>query len=313
MAHPTSSNNNAQKIWHNGQFIDWNDANIHIMSHVVHYGSSLFEGIRCYATPQGPAIFRLREHIKRLHESCHVYRMPLEYSIEQLMEACLETVRVNGFKECYLRPVVFRGYGAFGVNPLNNPVEAYIASWVWGKYLGAEAIEDGVDVCVSSWARMHPNTLPPTAKAGANYMNSQLIKMEAIQNGYVEGIALDTQGYVSEGSGENLFVVRDGKIFTPPLSSAGLTGITRDSAIQIARNLGYEIVEALIPRATLYTADEVFFTGTAAEITPIRTIDRIKIGEGKRGAVTAALQKEFFAITSGEKEAPGDWLAFVNR
>jgi len=313
MAHPTSSNNNAQKIWHNGKFIDWNDANIHIMSHVVHYGSSLFEGIRCYSTPQGPAIFRLREHIKRLHESCHVYRMPLEYSIEQLMEACLETVRVNGFKECYLRPVAFRGYGPFGVNPLNNPVEVYIASWVWGKYLGAEAIEDGVDVCVSSWARMHPNTLPPTAKAGANYMNSQLIKMEAVLNGFVEGIALDTQGYVSEGSGENLFVVRDGKVITPPLSSAGLTGITRDSAIQIARNLGYEVVEALIPRATLYTADEVFFSGTAAEITPIRTIDRIKIGEGKRGPITAALQKEFFAITSGEKEAPGDWLAFVNK
>lgn len=313
MAHPTSSNNNAQKIWHNGKFIDWNDATIHMMSHVVHYGSSLFEGIRCYSTPQGPAIFRLREHIKRLHESCHVYRMPLEYSIEQLMEACVETVRVNEFKECYLRPVAFRGYGPFGVNPLNNPVEVYIASWVWGKYLGAEAIEDGVDVCVSSWARMHPNTLPPTAKAGANYMNSQLIKMEAILNGFVEGIALDTQGYVSEGSGENLFVVRDGKVFTPPLSSAGLTGITRDSAIQIARNLGYEVVEALIPRATLYTADEVFFTGTAAEITPIRTIDRIKIGEGKRGPITAALQKEFFAITSGEKEAPGDWLAFVNK
>lgn len=313
MAHPTSSNNNAQKIWYNGKFIDWNDANIHIMSHVVHYGSSVFEGIRCYATAQGPAIFRLREHIKRLHESCHVYRMPLEFSIEQLMDACLETVRVNGFKECYLRPVVFRGYGPFGVNPLNNPLETYIASWVWGKYLGAEAIEDGVDVCVSSWARMHPNTLPPTAKAGANYMNSQLIKMEAILNGFVEGIALDTQGYVSEGSGENLFVVRDGKVITPPLSSAGLTGITRDSAIQIARNLGYEVVEALIPRATLYTADEVFFSGTAAEITPIRTIDRIKIGEGKRGPITAALQKEFFAITSGEKEAPGDWLAFVNR
>lgn len=313
MAHPTSSNNNAQKIWYNGKFIDWNDANIHIMSHVVHYGSSVFEGIRCYATAQGPAIFRLREHIKRLHESCHVYRMPLEFSIEQLMDACLETVRVNGFKECYLRPVVFRGYGPFGVNPLNNPLETYIATWVWGKYLGAEAIEDGVDVCVSSWARMHPNTLPPTAKAGANYMNSQLIKMEAILNGFVEGIALDTQGYVSEGSGENLFVVRDGKVITPPLSSAGLTGITRDSAIQIARNLGYEVVEALIPRATLYTADEVFFSGTAAEITPIRTIDRIKIGEGKRGPITAALQKEFFAITSGEKEAPGDWLAFVNR
>jgi branched-chain amino acid aminotransferase len=313
MAHPTNASNTASKVWHNGKFIDWNDANIHIMSHVVHYGSSVFEGIRCYATAQGPAIFRLREHIKRLHESCHVYRMPLEFSIEQLMDACLETVRVNGFKECYLRPVVFRGYGPFGVNPLNNPLETYIASWVWGKYLGAEAIEDGVDVCVSSWARMHPNTLPPTAKAGANYMNSQLIKMEAILNGFVEGIALDTQGYVSEGSGENLFVVRDGKVITPPLSSAGLTGITRDSAIQIARNLGYEVVEALIPRATLYTADEVFFSGTAAEITPIRTIDRIKIGEGKRGPITAALQKEFFAITSGEKEAPGDWLAFVNR
>jgi branched-chain amino acid aminotransferase len=232
--------------------------------------------------------------------------MPLEFSVEQLMEACLETIRVNGFKECYLRPVAFRGYGAFGVNPLNNPVEIYIASWVWGKYLGAEAIDEGVDVCVASWARMHPNTLPPTAKAASNYMNSQLIKMEAITNGFVEGIALDTQGYVSEGSGENIFVVREGKVYTPPLSSAGLTGITRG-------NLGYEVVESLIPRATLYTADEVFFTGTAAEITPIRTIDRIKIGEGRRGPVTAALQKEFFAITSGEKEAPGDWLAFVNK
>jgi len=313
MAHPSASENNARKIWHNGKFIDWNEANIHIMSHVVHYGSALFEGIRCYATPQGPAVFRLREHIQRLHDSCHVYRMPLEFSVEQLMDACLETIRVNNFKECYLRPVAFRGYGAFGVNPLNNPVEVYIASWVWGKYLGAEAIEEGVDVCVASWARMHSNTLPPTAKAAANYMNSQLIKMEAITNGYVEGIALDTQGYVSEGSGENIFVVRDGKVYTPPLSSAGLTGITRDSVIQLARNLGYEVVEALIPRATLYTADEVFFTGTAAEITPIRTIDRIKVGEGKRGPVTAALQKEFFAITSGEKEAPGDWLAFVNR
>lgn len=307
------SNEIAKKVWHNGKFIDWNDAHIHVMSHVIHYGSALFEGIRCYATPQGPAVFRLREHMERLHDSCHVYRMPLEYSVEQLCTAALETIRINEFKECYLRPVVFRGYGAFGVNPLNNPVETYIASWMWGKYLGAEAIEEGVDVCVSSWARMHSNTLPPTAKAAANYMNSQLIKMEAITNGYVEGIALDTQGYVSEGSGENIFVVRDGKIYTPPLSSAGLTGITRDSVIQLARLQGYEVIEALIPRATLYTADEVFFTGTAAEITPIRTIDRVKIGEGKRGPIAASLQKEFFAITSGEKEAPGDWLTFAKQ
>jgi branched-chain amino acid aminotransferase len=303
----------AQKIWHNGNLIEWNDAQIHIMSHVVHYGSALFEGIRCYATPSGPAVFRLREHIERLHDSCQVYRMPLAFSTEQLVAACREVVRVNGFKECYLRPVVFRGYGPFGVNPLQNPVEAYIASWVWGKYLGQEAIEQGVDVCVASWARMHNNTLPPTAKSAANYMNSQLIKMEAITNGYVEGIALDTDGNVSEGSGENIFVVRKGVLATPPLASAVLPGITRNSAMQIARNLGYEVVEQVIPRAALYIADEVFFTGTAAEITPVRSIDRIQIGAGKRGAITAALQKEFFAITSGEKEAPGAWLDFVNQ
>jgi branched-chain amino acid aminotransferase len=313
MAHPTTSTETAKKIWHNGKFIDWNDANIHIMSHVIHYASALFEGIRCYRTPQGPAVFRLREHIERLRDSCHIYRMEIGFSVDQLIEACLEVVRVNGFKECYLRPIVFRGYGTFGVNPLPNPVEAYIASWVWGKYLGQEAIDEGVDVCVASWARMHGNTLPATAKSAANYMNSQLIKMEAITNGFVEGIALDTQGNVSEGSGENIFLVRGGKIYTPPLNSAVLSGVTRDSVIQIARNLGYEIIEQVIPRASLYIADEVFFTGTAAEITPIRSIDRIKVGAGKRGPVTAALQKEFFAVTSGEKEAPGDWLAFVNK
>ncbi len=293
--------------------IEWNEAQIHIMSHVVHYASSLFEGIRCYSTKQGPAVFRLREHIERLHDSCHIYRMEMGYTVDQLIEACLEVVRVNQFKECYLRPVVFRGYGSFGVNPFPNPVEVYIASWVWGKYLGSEAIEEGVDVCVASWARMQGNTLPATAKAAANYMNSQLIKMEAIVNGFVEGIALDTSGNVSEGSGENLFLVRHGKIYTPPLSCAVLSGITRDSVMQIARNLGYEIVEQVIPRASLYIADEVFFTGTAAEITPIRSIDKIKIGEGRRGPITAILQQEFFAITSGEKEAPGEWLAFVNR
>ena len=313
MAQPTTSQETAKKIWHNGKMIDWDDAKIHIMSHTVHYASSLFEGIRCYATPKGPAVFRLREHIERLHDSCQIYRMSLDYSVDQLIEACLEVVRVNSFKECYLRPVAIRGYGSFGVYPINNPVEVYIASWVWGKYLGQEAIDEGVDVCVASWARMHNNTLPPTAKSAANYMNSQLIKMEAVANGYVEGIALDTEGNVSEGSGENIFLVRNGVLYTPPLASAVLPGITRNSVMQIARNLGFEVVEQVIPRAALYIADEVFFTGTAAEITPIRSVDRIKIGSGRRGAVTTQMQKEFFSITSGEKEAPGDWLAFINK
>ena len=301
----------AKKIWHNGKFIDWDSASIHVMSHVIHYASALFEGIRCYSTPKGPAVFRLREHIQRLHDSCHIYRMNPPYSVDELVKACVEVVTVNNFKECYLRPVVFRGYGSFGVNPLPNPIETYIASWLWGKYLGQEAIEQGVDVCTSSWQRMTSNSLPATAKSAANYMNSQLIKMEAIVNGFVEGIALDVTGNVSEGSGENLFVVRDGVLYTPPLASAILAGITRDSVMQIARNLGYEVREGVIPRASIYIADELFFTGTAAEITPIRSVDRIKIGSGERGPITAALQKEFFAITSGEKEAPGAWLTFT--
>jgi branched-chain amino acid aminotransferase len=301
----------AQKIWHNGKFIAWDKANIHIMSHVVNYASALFEGIRCYVTPRGPAIFRLREHIERLHESCHIYRMEIGYSVEELMTACIEVVRLNNFKHCYLRPLVFRGFGTFGVNPLPNPVETYIASWEWDRYLGEEAIEQGVDVCVASWARPSGNALPPTAKASANYMNSQLIKMEAITNGFTEGIALDNNGSVSEGSGENIFLIKDGILYTPSLSSAILLGITRDSVMQIAHGLGCQVKETVIPRASLYIADEVFFTGTAAEISPIRSIDRIKIGNGKRGPLTEAIQKEFFAITSGEKAGPGDWLTFV--
>ncbi|HZN10631.1 MAG TPA: branched-chain amino acid transaminase [Blastocatellia bacterium] len=303
----------AKKIWHNGELIAWDEAHIHVMSHVVNYASALFEGIRCYATPRGPAVFRLREHMTRLRDSCHIYRMEIGYSVDELIAACLEVVRVNEFRECYLRPIIFRGYGTFGVNPLPNPVEAYIASWIWEKYLGEEGIEHGVDVCVASWARMSSNTLPPTAKSAANYMNSQLIKMEALSNGFAEGIALDSHGHVSEGSGENIFLVRDGVLHTPPLGSAILPGVTRDSVIQIARGLGYEVREGVIPRAALYIADEVFFTGTAAEITPIRSVDKIRVGSGQRGPVTAALQKEFFAITSGHKEAPGDWLAFVNK
>jgi branched-chain amino acid aminotransferase len=302
----------AQKIWHNGKLVDWQDAQIHVMSHVVNYASALFEGIRCYATPHGPAVFRLREHLERLRDSCHIYRMDPGYSVDELLAACVEVVRANEFQHCYLRPIVFRGYGSFGVNPLPNPIEVYIASWVWDRYLGEDSVEQGVEVCVASWARMPANTLPATAKAAANYMNSQLIKMEALSNGFVEGIALDTNGLVSEGSGENLFLVRDGQILTPPFSSAVLPGITRDSVIQIARGLGYEVKESAIPRAALYIADEVFFTGTAAEITPIRSIDKIQIGQGRRGPVTAAIQKEFFDITAGRKEAPGDWLTFTN-
>ena len=301
----------AQKIWHNGKMIDWNDANIHVMSHVIHYASSVFEGIRCYATPKGPAIFRLREHMERLRNSAYVFRMELDYSVDDLVNACVETVRVNEFQECYLRPIVLRGYGPFGVNPLGNPLEIYIASWVWGKYLGAEAVEQGVDVCISSWARMSANTLPATAKSAANYLNSQLIKMDAITNGYSEGIALDGQGNVSEGSGENIFIIKDGVVYTPPLSSAVLPGITRDSVMQLAKLLGYEVREQVMPRAALYIADEIFFTGTAAEVTPVRSIDRIKIGSGSRGPITAAIQKEFFAVTAGEKEAPGNWLTFA--
>jgi branched-chain amino acid aminotransferase len=302
----------AKKIWHNGNFINWNDANVHVMSHVIHYASSVFEGIRCYSTPNGPAIFRLREHIERLRNSAYVFRMELDYSVDDLVNACVETVRVNEFQECYLRPLVMRGYGPFGVNPLGNPIEIYIASWVWGKYLGAEAVEQGVDVCVASWARMNANTLPATAKSAANYLNSQLIKMDAIKNGYSEGIALDGQGNVSEGSGENIFIIKDNVIYTPPLSSAVLPGITRDSVMQLAKLLGYEVREQVMPRAALYIADEIFFTGTAAEVTPIRSIDKIKIGSGSRGPITAAIQQEFFAITSGEKEAPGNWLTFAN-
>ncbi len=301
----------AKKVWHNGKFIDWDNANIHVMSHVIHYASSVFEGIRCYSTPNGPAIFRLREHIQRLRNSAYIFRMETEFSIDDLVNACIETVRVNGFQECYLRPIIFRGFGPFGVNPMGNPIETYIASWVWGKYLGAEAMEEGVDVCVSSWARMSSNSLPATAKSAANYMNSQLIKMDAIMNGYVEGIALDSQGNVSEGSGENIFIIKDNVLYTPPLSSAVLPGITRDCAMQLAKLLGYEVREQVMPRASLYIADEIFFTGTAAEITPIRSIDKIKIGNGARGPITAALQKDFFAITSGEKEAPGNWLTFA--
>src|ERR687894_1080712 len=303
-------------VWHNGEFIQWNDARVHVMSHVLHYGSSVFEGIRCYSTKRGPAVFRLREHMRRLLNSAKIYRMDTQLTLDELCDASVELVRRSGFDQCYLRPILFRSLDearpAFGVNPFPNPLSCYIGAWDWGKYLGDEAIEEGVDVCVSTWNRLTPNSMPAMAKAGANYMNSQLIKMEAITNGYAEGIALDDRGYVSEGSGENIFLVHDGKVITPPLASSILPGITRDSVIEICRELEMPLVESAIQRAALYVADEIFFTGTAAEVTPIRSVDRIPVGEGKRGPVTERIQKLFFEITSGEREAPGDWLTFVN-
>jgi branched-chain amino acid aminotransferase len=301
-----------EKIWHNGRFIAWNDAKIHVLSHVVSYGSSVFEGIRCYSTPAGPAVFRMAEHVRRMTDSAKIYRIDdVGYSREELSNAILELVRVNRMSSCYIRPIVMRGYGEMGVNGTRNPIEVYLACWEWGKYLGEEALAEGVDVCVSSWTRIAPNTLPALSKAGANYMNSQLIKMEAVANGYSEGIALDASGYVSEGSGENIFVVRDGKILTPALGASVLPGITRDSVIKLAGDLGMTVVEGIVPRELLYIADEVFFSGTAAEITPVRSVDRIKVGKGRRGPVAEALQKEFFAIVNGTKADRYGWLSMV--
>ena len=302
-----------EKIWHNGRFIRWDEATIHVLSHVVSYGTSVFEGIRCYATQSGPAVFRLREHVRRLVDSAKIYRMEnLGFSAAQLADAMLELVRVNKMDSCYIRPIVLRGYGEMGVNPIKNPIDVYVACWSWGKYLGEEALAEGVDVCISSWTRIAPNTLPALAKAGANYMNSQLIKMEALANGYTEGIALDANGYVSEGSGENIFVVRDGRIHTPPLGASVLPGITRDSVLTLARDMEIPVIETIIPREMLYIADEVFFSGTAAEITPIRSIDRITIGKGRRGPIAEKLQKEFFAVINGTRPDQYGWLSPVH-
>ena len=302
--------NASERIWHNGKLIPWDEAKIHVMSHVVNYGSSVFEGVRCYSTRSGPAIFRANEHIQRLLDSAKIYRMDVEFSRDELVAGMVGLIKHNQVWPCYVRPIVLRGYGEVGVNPLNSPIDVYICNYSWGKYLGSDA-DQGVDVCVSSWTRIAPNTLPAIAKSGANYMNSQLIKMEAIMNGYVEGIALDVNGYVSEGSGENVFIVRNGAIQTAPLGNSVLPGITRDSVLRIARELGIPVVEQMIPREMLYIADEVFFTGTAAEITPVRSIDKISVGKGTTGAITRAIQKEFYAIITGEKEDRFGWLTPV--
>jgi branched-chain amino acid aminotransferase len=301
------------KIWMNGTLVDWADAKIHVASHVIHYGSGVFEGARCYDTKKGPACLRLEAHIKRLLASARIYRMDSPYTQQQLEAAVLDTIRANRFKACYIRPLMYRGYNALGVNPTTCPVDMAVLVWEWGTYLGADATENGVDVCVSSWNRMAPNTFPALAKTSGNYANAQLIRMEAEANGYSEGIALDTFGYVSEGSGENVFVVRDGVIYTPPLSASILAGITREMIIALAGDLGYRVREELIPREMLYIADELFFAGTAVEITPVRSVDKIKVGSGRRGPVTEAIQRRFLGIVSGEGPDTHHWLTFVDK
>ena len=299
------------KIWMNGKLVDWKDANIHIASHVIHYGSGVFEGARCYSTPRGSACFRLEPHMRRLMESAKIYRMEYALDLQAWMNAVLDVIRVNEMKACYIRPLLYRGYETLGVNPLGNPVDAAIMVWDWGAYLGAGALEEGVDVKISSWTRMAPNTLPAMAKSTANYANSALIKMEAVLDGYSEAIALDVHGNLSEGSGQNLFIVRDGIIYTPPLGSSILGGITRDSIITLAREAGYTVTECVLPREALYTADEVFFVGTAAEVTPVKSVDKIKVGMGKPGSVTKALQTAFFKVINGEVPDRHGWLTYV--
>lgn len=299
-------------IWKNGEWIGWNDAKLHLLATAVQFGTSVFEGVRAYDTPRGPAVFRLDAHMRRLMDSCKVYRMTPEYTQEALAEVCLEVVRKNGLKDCYVRPMVLRGYGAVGLNPFNSPIDTYVATWPWGAYLGEDAIQNGVDVCTSSWQRAYPNTLPTAAKAGGHYVSAQLMKMEAITNGYADAIALSPSGLVSEGSGMNVFMVRDGVVITPFLDGTSLHGITRASVMEMARRLGYEVVEGMVSRESIYTADEVFFSGTAAEVTPVNSIDRIVVGAGGAGPVTKALQAEFWATVRGENDDPYGYLTYVD-
>jgi branched-chain amino acid aminotransferase len=298
------------KIWMNGTLVNWDDAKIHVLAHVVHYGSSWFEGIRCYETAKGPAIFRLDRHLRRLYDSTKIYRTEIPYTVKQIEEAILATIQANKMRACYIRPVVYRGYGDVGVNPLTCPVDVTIAVWEWGSYLGPEALTKGIDVCISTWNRPAPNTLPGMAKAGGNYILSQLMKVEAVQGGYHEAIALDVNGTLSEGSGENIFAVKDDVIYTPPISSSLLPGVTRSSVIQVAEENGYRVKETNVPREMVYVADELFFTGTAAEITPIRSVDRLKVADGKPGPVTMHLQKLFFDVVKNGNDKHG-WLKFI--
>ncbi len=299
-------------IWLNGEFVPWGEAKIHVLSHVIHYGTSVFEGIRCYETPKGPMVLRLKDHIKRLFDSAKIYRMEIPWPQEDYCELCLDVIRRNNMRQCYIRPVVYRGYGDVGVNPMPCPVESAIAVWDWGAYLGPEALARGVDVMVSTWNRPSPNSLPAMAKAAANYMNGQLIKMEALQAGYAEGIALDVNGYVSEGSGENIFIIRNGVVYTPSLGHSVLPGITRDGVLRILeQEMRMTVRHQAIPREMLYLADEIFFTGTAAEVTPVANVDRIQVGAGKRGPVTEAVQSRYLSLVKGAVEDTYGWLTPV--
>jgi len=299
------------KIWMNGTLVDWKDATIHVASHVIHYGSGVFEGARCYATPKGSVCFRLDDHMRRLIDSARIYRMEYPLDVAGWHEAVIKTIRANEMKACYIRPIVYRGYETLGVNPFPNPVDAAIILWEWGTYLGKDALERGIDAKVSSWTRMAPNTLPAMAKSSANYANSALIKMEAIADGYSEGLALDVAGNVSEGSGQNVFAVRNGKLLTPPLASSILGGITRDTITTLARELGFVVEEQPLPREMLYIADELFVVGTAAEVTPLRSIDKITIGNGRRGPITEALQRAYFDVINGDVPDTHGWLTYV--
>lgn len=301
----------AGKIWMDGKFVPCEDAKINILSHVVHYGTGFFEGVRCYKTTTGSAVFRLKEHTDRLYDSAKIYRTEVPYSKEEFNKAIIDTLLENNLDEAYIRPLVYRGYNVLGVDPSKCPVNCMVAAWKWGKYLGEEAMKKGVSVKISSWRRLAPDTMPTMAKASGNYLSSQLIKMEALAEGYEEGIALDYNGYVSEGSGENIFVIKGGVIYTPAMNGSALPGITRDSIMKIAKDLGYEVKETGIPREMLYIADEIFFTGTAAEVTPVSKVDLITIGCGERGVITEAIQKRFFDIVEGRAEDKYGWLTYI--
>jgi branched-chain amino acid aminotransferase len=298
-------------IWRNGEFIAWADANVHVLAHSMQFGSSVFEGVRCYSTPSGPAVFRLEDHFQRMLNSCKIYRMEVPYGIDELVAATCELVEKNGLDACYIRPMVIRGYGAAGMVPFASPVEVFLPCWPWGTYLGEGALERGVDACVSSWHRMAPNTVPSMAKVAGNYLSGQLIKMEALSNGFDEAIALGPEGMISEGSGQNVFVVSKGVIFTTPSNGTLLPGITRDSIITLARDSGLEVREQLMPREMLYVADEVFLTGTASEVTPVRSVDKITVGAGKAGEITMRLQRTFLDLVHGKGEDTHGWLTHV--
>lgn len=298
-------------IWHEGKFIKWADAQVHVLSHSMQFGSAVFEGIRCYSTPNGPAVFRLREHLQRLMNSCKIYRMDMKYSLDDLMTASVALLAKNGLKSCYFRPMVIRGYGASGMVPFESPVEVYLPCWPWGAYLGDEALENGVDACVSTWNRIAPNTIPAAAKIAGNYLSGQLIKMEALANGFQEAIALSPGGMVSEGSGQNVFMVHGGVLYTPPIDGTLLTGITRDTVIKLAGDAGIKVLEKPMPRDLLYIADEIFLSGTASEVTPVRSVDKLKVGDGKVGPITRQLQKEYLGICKGEIADRHGWLTPV--